>query len=228
MLGHGNISPVGTEGTLEYVVANDPGGTYQFVVDGEGDWVVRDDVWIKDQYGNATGLTAGYGSGANDANNPVGSNIGPELGFGHAMGAFYEEQILIVKAAWGGKSLGDDFLPPSSGRAIRHRPPKGTPGFYYSRGSASRQRCHRPTSGPTSPTTTRPAAMKSPESAGTRGGTTASPRPSAPPMKPTWRISSGTSGPISGSPTFPSSSPPAPWMATARPPTPRSNSPSGP
>jgi hypothetical protein len=59
MLGHGNISPATTQGTLQYVVANDPGSNYQFLVDKAGDWVLRDDVWIKDQYGNATGLTAG-------------------------------------------------------------------------------------------------------------------------------------------------------------------------
>ncbi|BCX48445.1 hypothetical protein HAHE_23530 [Haloferula helveola] len=132
MLGHGNISPVGTEGTLEYVVANDPGGDYQFLVDGGGDWVVRDEVWIKDQYGNATGLTAGYGSGANDSNlPPIGSNIGPELGFGNAMGDFYEEQVLLVKAAWGGKSLGGDFRPPSSGWAVNPPVAEGDEGYYY-------------------------------------------------------------------------------------------------
>ena len=132
MLGHGNISPATTQGTLEYVVANDPGGNYQFVVDGDGDWVVRDDVWIKDQYGNATGLTAGYGSGANDANlPPISSNIGPELGFGHAMGGFYENQILLVKAAWGGKSLGGDFRPPSSGWSVNPPVAEGDQGFYY-------------------------------------------------------------------------------------------------
>ncbi|PXA05085.1 hypothetical protein DDZ13_03730 [Coraliomargarita sinensis] len=130
MLGHGEISPVQTEGTLEYVVANDPEGNYQFLVDGLGDWVVRDDVWIRDQGPMEGGLTVGYGA-RNDL-------IGPELGFGHYIGDLNEEQVLIVKAAWGGKSLAVDFRPPSSGSYADPATPYATPtapgddGFYYS------------------------------------------------------------------------------------------------
>ena len=41
MLGQGNMSPVGTEGTLEYLVANDPGNDYQFIGTGpEPGWFV--------------------------------------------------------------------------------------------------------------------------------------------------------------------------------------------
>ena len=114
MLGQGNMSPVTTEGTLEYIVANDPGSDYQFIGTGPGAWVVRDDVWIRDQSGDLGGLTIGYGSNS--------GTVGPELGFGHAAGDLYEKQILIVKAAWGGRDLANDFRPPSSG---------GTTGFYY-------------------------------------------------------------------------------------------------
>lgn len=114
MLGQGNMIPVTTQGTLEYIVANDPGTNYQFLVDGTGAWVEREDVWIKDQYGSYGGLTSGYGSDS--------TTVGPELGFGHAAGDQYENQVLIVKAAWGGKSLAVDFRPPSSG---------GTTGSYY-------------------------------------------------------------------------------------------------
>lgn len=123
MLGKGEIAGATTQGTLEYIVANDPGGDYQFLQDGSSNWVVRDDVWIRDQDPNAGGLTVGYGGEASGL-------IGPELGFGHLVGDLYEEQVLIVKCAWGGKSLGNDFLPPSSG-------PYPTPvaagdtGFYY-------------------------------------------------------------------------------------------------
>ncbi len=113
MLGQGTMMPATTEGTLDYVVANDPGGSYQFLVNG-ATWKVRDDVWIRDQNGKKGGLTTGYGSSS--------TTIGPELGFGHFMGDQYENQVLLVKAAWGGKSLEVDFRPPSSG---------GTTGFYY-------------------------------------------------------------------------------------------------
>ena len=123
MLGKGPVAGATTPGTLEYIVANDPGGDYQFLQDGSSNWVVRDDVWIRDQDPVAGGLTVGYGGEASGL-------IGPELGFGHLVGDLYEQQVLIVKCAWGGKSLGNDFLPPSSG-------PYPTPvadgdtGFYY-------------------------------------------------------------------------------------------------
>lgn len=55
-------------------------------------------------------LTVGYGCGA-DAN-----LFGPELGFGFGMQAALPagEQFLIMKVAWGGKSLAGDFRPPTS------------------------------------------------------------------------------------------------------------------
>lgn len=70
-----------------------------------GEWVQRDDVWIKflDRHGK---LTVGYGSPG---------RIGPELEFGFAVGDHYDEPVLLIKTAWGGKSLFRDFRPPSSG-----------------------------------------------------------------------------------------------------------------
>lgn len=68
-------------------------------------WVERPDVWIKflDRKGN---LTVGYGSP---------NCIGPELEFGTVVGDRYPEQVLLIKAAWGGRSLYRDFRPPSAG-----------------------------------------------------------------------------------------------------------------
>ena len=72
----------------------------------EGNWVKLSDVWIK--YWDKKGkLTVGYGS--------PDDRIGPELGFGHLVGAKLQNQVLIIKVAWGGQSLGRDFRPPSSG-----------------------------------------------------------------------------------------------------------------
>ena len=51
-------------------------------------------------------MTVGYGSPG---------CIGLELQFGHIMGDHYEEPVLLIKTAWGGKSIGRDFRPPSSG-----------------------------------------------------------------------------------------------------------------
>jgi alpha-galactosidase len=60
-------------------------------------------------------LTAGYGSmwGLDPAQ--PGDKIGPEFTFGLTMDAALDEPVLIIKAAWGGKSLHTDFRPPSAG-----------------------------------------------------------------------------------------------------------------
>tara|TARA_Y100000766_G_scaffold285340_1_gene308053 strand:+ start:1918 stop:3054 length:1137 start_codon:yes stop_codon:yes gene_type:complete len=71
----------------------------------DGEYIKRNDVWINylDRRGD---LTVGYGSPG---------CIGLELQFGHIMGDHYEEPVLLIKTAWGGKSIGRDFRPPSSG-----------------------------------------------------------------------------------------------------------------
>jgi hypothetical protein len=41
--------------------------------------------------------------------------IGPEFGFGFGMQAAHPgEKMLIIKTAWGGKTIAEDFRPPSS------------------------------------------------------------------------------------------------------------------
>jgi hypothetical protein len=71
----------------------------------DGEWIERDDVWIKffDRKGK---LTVGFGSP---------ERIGPELEFGHVVGNHYDEPVLLIKTAWGGRSLFRDFRPPSAG-----------------------------------------------------------------------------------------------------------------
>lgn len=58
-------------------------------------------------------LTAGYGS-RQKPDQPNGK-IGPEFTFGLAMDAAFDEPVLLIKTAWGGKSLHTDFRPPSAG-----------------------------------------------------------------------------------------------------------------
>jgi hypothetical protein len=60
-------------------------------------------------------LTAGYGSMWGQDPSKPGDKIGPEFTFGLAMDKALDEPILIIKAAWGGKSLHTDFRPPSAG-----------------------------------------------------------------------------------------------------------------
>ncbi|MFT5127192.1 MAG: hypothetical protein ACI8W8_000793 [Rhodothermales bacterium] len=81
---------------------------------------VCDDVWIsyftggRDNMGEGFGkLTAGYGARKVPAE--AGDKIGPEFTFGIYMAKALNEPILIIKTAWGGKSLHTDFRPPSAG-----------------------------------------------------------------------------------------------------------------
>jgi len=98
------------KGTLEFLV-KDPATSDRFkhLVDAKGAWVVRSDVWIW-YLGRKGGLTVGYGAKA--------GLIGPELQFGNLMGDYFENQVLLIKLAWGGKSLAKDFRPPSSGGEV--------------------------------------------------------------------------------------------------------------
>jgi hypothetical protein len=78
---------------------------------------VCDNVWISsvgclgDAYSDLTErtgkLTAGYGAPTD--------KIGPEFTFGLTMEKHLGEPILLIKTAWGGRSLHTDFRPPSAG-----------------------------------------------------------------------------------------------------------------
>ncbi len=58
-------------------------------------------------------LTAGYGS--RQRPDQDGGKIGPEFTFGITMDEAFDDPVLIIKTAWGGKSLHTDFRPPSAG-----------------------------------------------------------------------------------------------------------------
>jgi len=112
MEGHGFVAADpkrnGGKGSLEFAV-KDPATAKKFahLADKEGKWKSRDDVFIS--YLERSGpLTAGFGVNKD--------KIGPELGFGWVMGDACEQPILLIKCAWGGKSLSVDFRPPSSGK----------------------------------------------------------------------------------------------------------------
>jgi len=74
---------------------------------------VCEKVWISyltgdgDEYSGK--LTAGYGAKGREP------KIGPEFTFGIYMQKLLDQPILIIKTAWGGKSLHTDFRPPSAG-----------------------------------------------------------------------------------------------------------------
>ena len=86
----------------------------------DGKPTVCDGAWISyftgsgDKNGEGFGrLTAGYGSRSKPDQD--GGKIGPEFTFGLTMDAALTEPVLIIKTAWGGKSLHTDFRPPSAG-----------------------------------------------------------------------------------------------------------------
>ena len=103
-------------------IAKDPAtaNLYKDMVDADGKPVVCEKVWISFSYGDFSGnpvgkkagkLTAGFGS-----QHHIGTGkIGPEFTFGIYMQKHLNEPILIIKDAWGGKSLLVDFRPPSAG-----------------------------------------------------------------------------------------------------------------
>jgi alpha-galactosidase len=67
---------------------------------------VRNDVFIRTQRNEIGALSIGYGARSN--------TFGPELGFGFEVGDYFEDDVLIIKAAWDNSSLNQDFRPPSS------------------------------------------------------------------------------------------------------------------
>jgi hypothetical protein len=84
---------------------------------------VCDKVWMSyltgpyDGSANGEGLgklTAGFGA-RDDQPTKLCSKIGPEFTFGITMEKELKEPILIIKTAWGGRSLNTEFRPPSAG-----------------------------------------------------------------------------------------------------------------
>ncbi len=106
LTGQSNMEGKGSIQHLADLIA-DPAtkAKYAHLKDGDG-WVERPDVEIKffDRRGP---LTVGYAKPDN--------RIGPELGFGTVVGNALDEPVLLIKAAWGGRSLAVDFRPPSAG-----------------------------------------------------------------------------------------------------------------
>lgn len=114
-----------TPGTLTTAIAQNP--KYAFLKDANGKWVTRDDVVLCDIHpihnntrapGSFLKIGTAFRSGRDSYN-----AFGPELMFGHVMGNQYDEPVMLLRFAtkhptWflrGSRSLGHDYLPPSSG-----------------------------------------------------------------------------------------------------------------
>lgn len=111
------------KGTLKALL-NDPAKArlVKHLRDDNGKWTVRSDVWVRYQREKqpllSGPLTVGFAVYGGT------HHFGPELQFGHVVGNHFAEQVLLIKTAWGGKSLYKDFRPPSSG---------GDAGSYYTK-----------------------------------------------------------------------------------------------
>ena len=81
-------------------------GMYPYLMNKQGQWVSRDDVYYK-------GVVTSTGSDWMNAL-AAGGRIGPEVGFGHAVGNNIDEPVLVLKSSQGNRALGWDFLPPES------------------------------------------------------------------------------------------------------------------
>ena len=105
------------KGTLATLM-QDPvkGARFRHLKDAQGRWTVRDDVWVRYQREHAPLLAGPLGFGFSVYGDP--HHFGPELQFGHAVGNHLDNQVLLIKTAWGGKSLYKDFRPPSSGGEV--------------------------------------------------------------------------------------------------------------
>ncbi|MGB1129008.1 MAG: sialate O-acetylesterase [Haloferula sp.] len=114
LAGQSNMQGHAHERTID-VIGLDPATApmLEEIKDEDGTPRIIEDVWIS-SLGSAdeekTGkLTVGYGA------DQRGPKLGPELTFGIYMQKHVKEPILIIKTAWGGKSLYNDFRSPSSG-----------------------------------------------------------------------------------------------------------------
>jgi|GEM_PF-121416 len=95
-------------GTLTTLVKTE--GKFPYLLGDDGNWAVRNDVWYKGLVTAGANKWLAPGCGAGN------TSIGPELGFGHVLGTYHDEPVLVLKTSQGNRSLGWDFLPPGSDR----------------------------------------------------------------------------------------------------------------
>lgn len=110
----------GGRGTLNQMLSDEKHkDLLKHAVDSDGNWRTRSDVGVR--YRTETTIKAGglsIGFTGYDGQH----HIGPEFQMGHVLGEHFDSPVLLVKTAWGGKSLHKDFRPPSA---------EGDTGPYY-------------------------------------------------------------------------------------------------
>ncbi len=126
LAGQSNMEGPASIKTFDYI-GDDPATAPMLkeMVAPDGKPVVCSHAWLSyltgDKNFEVTGkLTAGYGSMWGLDPKKPGDKIGPEFTFGIYMSKTVKEPFLIIKTAWGGKSLHTDFRPPSAGPQPLH------------------------------------------------------------------------------------------------------------
>lgn len=122
LVGQSNMEGHARIATFDYI-GDDPATAplLKMMRGDDGKPVVCENAWVSyltgtDQNVELTGkLTAGFGSLGGSDGTKLGEKIGPEFTFGLTMNAALNEPILLIKTAWGGKSLHTDFRSPSAG-----------------------------------------------------------------------------------------------------------------
>lgn len=105
------------KGTLTKLMENPANAAvFAHLKSNDGKWTVRDDVWVRYKRERGPMLAGSLAIGFAVYGDT--HHFGPELQFGHVVGDAIENQVLLVKTAWGGKSLFQDFRPPSSGGEV--------------------------------------------------------------------------------------------------------------
>jgi hypothetical protein len=131
LAGQSNMEGPANIRTFDYI-GDDPATAPMLkeMVGPDGKPVVCSHAWLSYLTGDpnieVTGkMTAGYGSMYGLDPEQPGDKIGPEFTFGIYMSKAVKEPFLIIKTAWGGKSLHTDFRPPSAGPQPLHDYIKG-------------------------------------------------------------------------------------------------------
>lgn len=112
MEGYGAIDDAQQDpGSLTQVVQSDTTGAWA-ALGTPGNWSTLSNAFLYFARNGETiraNVTVGQGAAAD--------LIGPELMFAQRLDEYYEDPVLIIKTAWGGRSLAVDFRPPSAGGA---------------------------------------------------------------------------------------------------------------
>ena len=122
--GQSNMCGMGKPESLKPLAMGDE--KFAYLVDDNGNWTVRNDVYhiyyVMDKRAKDGPLT-------------VFNRIGPEVGIGHVLGHWHDEVVLLIKGACGNRSLGYDFMPPTSRKRLGQPTPpvkgKSTDGKWY-------------------------------------------------------------------------------------------------